>query len=434
MGGLEKKPGGSSLTQRADAATTATAPGKHTLTSELEPANSSSRAIDNGGQLAYMLATPASGLGDPVVIFLLSLQLPELLEELAEAVVCGYALQLEARVAAAPPILSAALQAVVLARTTPMTRNHPALQRAGAALDRVSRDQQIQILSWMLHRHGVSIEATRLVEGVIAMREDGAPSEGERGDSAETGTPDGEQESDEHTLGESIDGAIASVQSTGSCMPTPIHPEKWAPGDQPGGMYVGNDVHDKIAEHYAASHIGDRLALNTRPLSTIIRWFEEMSHDVHAEALSDDELARKPDILNLRRRHIYEIKPAKAQGEGATQVRMYVRLLERAGINVDLGPMGEPGTIGAMAAPGGVFRFTSSEPGLITYEYNRGKLVPVPVPFAQQSRSNSKEKERWRWELQPLKLTPAQQQAVVTTTVGAAMLLIVMILLAPVGA
>src|SRR5262249_12134181 len=40
--------------------------------------------------------------------------------------------------------------------------------------DQVADDQQLQILSWLLHRRGVSAEATALVEGALAMREQGA--------------------------------------------------------------------------------------------------------------------------------------------------------------------------------------------------------------------------------------------------------------------
>jgi hypothetical protein len=100
---------------------------------------------------------------------------------------------------------------------------------------------------------------------------------------------------------------------------------------------------------------------------------------------------------------------------------------------MSLGPMGEPGTAGGVPAPGGVFLFESPEPGVITYQYRKGRLVPVPVPFGQRhTAGEEQEQPRWRWELQPL--TPAQKQAVVTMTVGSAMLLILMIALAPVGA
>jgi hypothetical protein len=107
---------------------------------------------------------------------------------------------------------------------------------------------------------------------------------------------------------------------------------------------------------------------------------------------------------------------------------LYLSLFERLGIAMSLGPMGEPGTTGGLSAPAGVFLFDSPEPGVITYQYRRGRLVPVPV--AQPEPATER---RWRWELQPL--TPLQKQAIVTTTVGGAMLLIIiMFILAPVGA
>jgi hypothetical protein len=71
--------------------------------------------------------------------------------------------------------------------------------------------------------------------------------------------------------------------------------------------------------------------------------------------------------------------------------------------------------------------FWSPEPGVIVYQYRRGRLVPVPVPEAEPVTER-----RWRFELQPM--TPQQRQAVTTFTVGAALLLAVMILLSPVGA
>ena len=106
---------------------------------------------------------------------------------------------------------------------------------------------------------------------------------------------------------------------------------------------------------------------------------------------------------------------------------MYVSLFERAGIAMTLGPTNESGTSGGLPAPAGVFTFQSPELGVITYEYRKGRLVPVPVAVPKPATER-----RWRWELQPL--TPMQKQVIVTTTAGGAMLIILMILLAPVGA
>jgi hypothetical protein len=170
---------------------------------------------------------------------------------------------------------------------------------------------------------------------------------------------------------------------------------------------------------------------NTAPIVSILRLLTKMaaktSPGSNADALAENELARRPDIANMSRRHLYEIKPATAQAEAAAQARMYLSIFAKAGIEMTLGSSAEPGTFGGIPAPAGVFMFQSPEPGVITYEYRRGRLVPVPVPQPKP------ETERhWRWELQPL--TPMQKQAIVTTTVGGAMLIILMILLAPVGA
>jgi hypothetical protein len=71
--------------------------------------------------------------------------------------------------------------------------------------------------------------------------------------------------------------------------------------------------------------------------------------------------------------------------------------------------------------------FWSPQPGVIVYQYRRGKLVPVPVPEPEPARER-----RWKFELRPM--TPQERAAVATVTVGGMLLLIAMILLAPVGA
>lgn len=71
--------------------------------------------------------------------------------------------------------------------------------------------------------------------------------------------------------------------------------------------------------------------------------------------------------------------------------------------------------------------FWSPQPGVIVYQYRRGKLVPVPVLEPEPARER-----RWKFELRPM--TPQERAAVATVTVGGMLLLIAMILLAPVGA
>src|SRR5262249_49476225 len=154
--------------------------------------------------------------------------------------------------------------------------------------------------------------------------------------------------------------------------------------------------------------------------------FTRSGRTVNAAALNDGERALVPDIVNLTRLHLYEIKPLAAQPLGAAKAKMYLGLFARAGVAMALGSMSEPGTSGGVPAPGGVYLFWSPEPGVIVYQYRRGRLVPVPVPEPEPVVVR-----RWQLELQPL--TPQQRAAVATTTtVGGAMLL-VMLLLSPVG-
>jgi hypothetical protein len=89
----------------------------------------------------------------------------------------------------------------------------------------------------------------------------------------------------------------------------PEHEDWWAPpGSQPGGLYVGTEAHAAIANSYRVAHLGDRMFLNHSPMSTILQAFETMTRrKANREALSEDERARRPDIANLSRQHLYEI-------------------------------------------------------------------------------------------------------------------------------
>jgi hypothetical protein len=213
----------------------------------------------------------------------------------------------------------------------------------------------------------------------------------------------------------------------GAAPPASINPGPWeAPGNQPGGLYIGITAHNQIAAVYRAAHRGDLIFDNNTPIASILDALTELGQpQPNAAALAQEQLARRPDITNLRRRHLYEIKPATAQAEGAAKAQMYLGIFQGAGVEMSLGPMGEPGTSGALPAPAGVFMFQSPEPGVITYEYRKGRLVPVPVAQPEPAKER-----RWRWELQPL--TPTQKQSIVTTTVGGAILIMLAFMLSAV--
>jgi len=394
---------------------------------------------DRAGDLIHLLTSSPSAASNPVATYLNTLDTPALLATISDAADCGYLPQLRTSLASARPLLVAALYAVELARIGPVSANDQRLHRAGATLDQIPREQQIQILEYLLHRRGASVEATALVEGVLAMRQgadrdtvaasrEPLPAGAGRGAGDEAGSTDRDEQAESTAMGPSIAGGAA-----GAVSPVTINPAPWAPpGNQPGGLYIGNTAHSEIAAVYQAAHPDDQVFTNTAPISGILEWLTKMGRKNSSkvnDTLAADELARRPDITNVSRRHLYEIKPATAQAQAAAQARMYLAIFEKAGVEMALGPSAEPGTSGGLPAPAGVFLFQSPEPGVITYEYRKGRLVPVPLARPEPVTAR---RWRWRWELQPL--TPQQKQAIVTTTVGGAMLIILMIVLAPVGA
>ena len=212
----------------------------------------------------------------------------------------------------------------------------------------------------------------------------------------------------------------------------PVNPGRWnPPGNQPIPFYIGNEAHIGIAQNYTAEHPGDPVFTNFISLSTILQQAAMLGFSPNTKELSSGELALKPDILNLApsRLHLFEIKPTSLQSEGRAKACMYVKLLKKAGMSgVKLGPISEPGTNGAISAPGGVYLFETPEAGVIVYQYLRQRVVPVRVPEGEPA---------WelRWRLAPL--TPQQQAAIVNTiTVGAGgmiLLYLMMLLLAPAG-
>ncbi|HWO20502.1 MAG TPA: hypothetical protein VNO30_17150 [Kofleriaceae bacterium] len=371
---------------------------------------------------------PARGVDDwdEAYTFLngLSHNLPDLLATLSGAADRGYlpallARALAANLYAAAAVVLSALYAVELARTAPSRVTNEQLNRAGAILDLIPLDQQLQIFEYILNQRGISAAATTLMEGVVAMRErQTAAASGAGGGAPGSGT--GGVARGAPTAG----GGPVAATAPG---PAPVEPLPWAPpGDQPIPFYIGNEAHKGIAHNYKRAHKNDTVLANNYPLTSIFSDLTRLGRTPNAGALNDEERALVPDIVNLTRLHLYEIKPLAAQRLGAARARMYHGLFARAGVAMALGPMSEPGTSGGVPAPGGVYLFWSPEPGVIVYQYRRARLVPVPV-----SEPEPVVVRRWRLELQPL--TPQQRAVVTTTTVGGAMLLVMMLLLSPIG-
>jgi Domain of unknown function (DUF4157) len=328
-------------------------------------------------RLIQLLAAPAPAAAgrDDAYMLLSSFSVPELLAVMEGVADRGYLPQLHTRVSSwtnpftAAKLLSA-LYAVELVRAPPDAVATGQLKAAGMALDLLPHDQQVQIVEYVLHHRGAGVSVTQVFEGALAMREskDAARDPQAHGGGAAT-------------AGAATAGATAAV--TGSEPPAPVEPGPWAPpGEQPIPFYIGNEAHAGIARSYLAAHGGEAVRTNVSPvgsmLTTLQRMLGAQGEKIDKGALSEDELALMPDITNLTRLHLYEIKPLATEAAGAAKAAMYVSLFAKAGVAVTLGPTTEPGVEGGIPAPAGVYMFWSPQPGVIVYQYRKGKLVPVP--------------------------------------------------------
>jgi hypothetical protein len=176
-------------------------------------------------------------------------------------------------------------------------------------------------------------------------------------------------------------------------------------------------------------HLSDLVFTNFSPISTIVTAWRAIGRTTTA---STADLSLKPDIANLTKLHLYEIKPASSASLAVAEATMYQQILVGLGIPMALGPTNEPGTAGVVPAPAGVYVFESPAPGAITYQYRRARVVPVPVPEPDKSRETSRFRLP-RFELRPL--TPAELRQLglnlaVATTIGIGLILLYLLLAA----
>ncbi|GAA1857169.1 DUF4157 domain-containing protein [Myceligenerans crystallogenes] len=171
-----------------------------------------------------------------------------------------------------------------------------------------------------------------------------------------------------------------------------LTPGPWNPGSQPVPFYIGNSAHVAIAAFYAAAHATDLAFYNFVPISSIILAAARVATP-GASSATASQLALKPDIANVTRRHLYEIKPATAQSVGAAEAVLYATAFAAAGLPMALGPTAEAGTAGTLPAPGGWYVFRSPVPGVITYNYRqpprRRVRRPVTSPRTQPASDKS---------------------------------------------
>jgi hypothetical protein len=399
---------------------------------ELSPAIASDLAIaaSPSARLAKLqeLLSASHTHFDPLIAFLDTLDTQGLLGVLGDAVDAGFAQMLYGRVQSARPLIRAALYAVELARLPNISPTDPRLQRAGAVLDVIGQANQVALLDYILRYKGVRIEVAQLFEGVLAMHdvrehaaERGSETALAEGAGRGASDPSGALEVDQ-SVGAAVGSAINDVAGVG--------PGPWAkPGKDPGRMppwfHKGNVIHEEIAAYYVGRNLGDDIITNTIPLTSILAKLQRLNPHIDKSVLTDSELLKRPDIINLSKGYLWEIKPEKAEHAAEVRAEFYIGLFKRAGVEIKPGPAGAPGTSGAVPAPLGAARFMSSRDGVIIYNYDEGRLVPVPFRQRQPHTRDQSDKEPgsrdWGWDFEP---TKAQREAVVATSLGMGMLLL----------
>ena len=233
-----------------------------------------------------------------------------------------------------------------------------------------------------------------------------------------------------------LDPLATGGATIGSITPLPWNP----PGGQWIPYYLGNSAHVGIATVYRFAHDGDEVFTNSISVQSILGAFTgDMNGQANPDALSGRQLRSRPDIANMTRNHLYEIKSWRGRSQGRREAKAYQRAFRAAGVPMSLGPTTEPGTSGMIPAPAGAFVFSAPEAGVITYRYRRIRQPepvrkPVRRPAPARSRSTSSHRFRVPDWLRLPALAPQQQQAVVATVaLGTLAIIAAMILLSPVG-
>jgi len=199
----------------------------------------------------------------------------------------------------------------------------------------------------------------------------------------------------------------------------------------PVPFYIGITAHLGIAAYYLAAHAGDVVFTNFTSIASILQQIGGVAGQpapttpVYGPP-SPTQLAGKPDIANLTRHHLYEIKPRGSEALAASEAEWYITAFAMNGMAMVLGPSAEPGVNGFFYDAGWYFIFESPMPGVIIYY--RSSRQPEPERVT--------EPEGVRVRFRVPQLTPEQQRQMAqnTVTVGTIGLIMLMILLLPVGA
>jgi len=298
----------------------------------------------------------------------------------------------------------AALYTVRWSHSDAGTSSSVEMQLVSEKLNDLDPGELTILFAYLNKAHPNAAKALRMAEGQAALAE------------AKTGP---EMTVTAHVPAGAGMGAHATLPSIG--------PGKWnLPGEMDPGLYIGIEAHNAIALVYDEAHPGDKTFYNTIEMSTILRAAARAGQVKTPDALTEKETGLKPDITNLTKHHLYEIKPVDQRALGRAEMKMYLAMFRAAGVPMVPGPTDEDGTMGAFPAPDGVFLWQSPEPGVIIYRYRKGSLVPELV--YDEATATEAAGERWRYVLKP------EQKAIAVGAVSVGAMLIIAILLIPVGA
>lgn len=154
-------------------------------------------------------------------------------------------------------------------------------------------------------------------------------------------------------------------------------------GNQANPLYIGNQVHEAIANFYRLNHLEHTTSwldpwptaiwTNSEPVGSILRVLEGKFRFMGSPLSAALHLAR-PDIFEFGFAHdmppgwVYEIKPASSGAALATyEAQFYAVALTLCDINVVPGPAGAVGTVGVVPIPQGWAAFISPIEGVIVY-------------------------------------------------------------------
>ena len=211
------------------------------LTEQLGPGAGGAPAVQRKEQLGGGAATPADRVvqllttrPEEAIAYLATLATSELLAAVNAAADRGHLPLLLAHGSVVTDFrraqVLAAIYVVELAHAPATDVADARLRRAGPVLDQVPQGQLLQVLEYLLRQRGLSVAASQLIEGTLALREQGENDRPEQPAGAGGGS-----RADSKTEAQGVGPAAAGMQ-----LPQPIEPGPWAPpGNQWGGFYVG---------------------------------------------------------------------------------------------------------------------------------------------------------------------------------------------------